>query len=71
MSALGQKRTYAVQKAMSALPPKATELATCRSRSRAEHFCPVRLNVDLLRYGEGIVHIDAEIPDSALYLCVA
>jgi hypothetical protein len=72
MSALGHKRTYAVQKAMSALPPKATELATCTSRWRAEHFCSsVRLDVDLLRYGEGIVHIDAEIPDSALYLCVA
>jgi hypothetical protein len=24
----------------------------------------------LLRYGEGIVHIDAEIPHSALYLVV-
>ena len=31
---------------------------------------PVRSNVDLLRYGEGIVHIDAEIPDCALYLGV-
>jgi len=27
MSALGQKRTYAVQKGMSALPPKATAKA--------------------------------------------
>ena len=28
---------------------------------RAEHFllCPDRLNVSLLRYGKGIVHIDA------------
>jgi hypothetical protein len=40
---------------------------------KAEHFllCPCGLNVDLLRYGEGIVHIDAEISDSALYLRVA
>jgi hypothetical protein len=29
MSALGQKRTCAVQKGMSALPPKATSNATC------------------------------------------
>jgi hypothetical protein len=38
---------------------------------RALLLCPVRSYVDLLRYGEGIVHIDAEIPDSALYLHVA
>jgi hypothetical protein len=31
---------------------------------RALLLCPVRLN-------EGIVHIDAEIPDGALYLRVA
>ena len=37
---------------------------------RALLLCPVRLNVDLLRYGKSIVHIDAEIPDSALYLGV-
>jgi hypothetical protein len=40
-------------------------------KGRALLLCPVRLNVDLLRYGEGIVHIDAEIPDGALYLGVA
>ena len=28
-------------------------------------------NVNLLRYCKGIIHIDAEIPDSALYLGVA
>jgi hypothetical protein len=40
-------------------------------RSRAEHFCSAcTSNVDLLRYGEGIVHINAEIPHSALYLSV-
>ena len=39
---------------------------------RAEHFllCPDRLNVSLLRYGKGIIHIDAEVTDSALYLRV-
>jgi hypothetical protein len=36
------------------------------------HFllCPSRLNVSLLRYGKGIVHIDAEVTDGTLYLCV-
>src|SRR5215471_9406984 len=33
MSALGQKQTYALQKAMSALPPIATEKADIRKRS--------------------------------------
>ena len=58
---------------MSALPLKATQLVTLcvPMEGRELLLCPVRLNVDLLRYGEGIVHIDAEIPDSALYLRVA
>jgi len=33
MSALGQKQTYALQKAMSALPPIATAKADIRKRS--------------------------------------
>ena len=33
-------------------------------------LCPVPSNVDLLRYGEGIVHVNAEIPHSALYRSV-
>jgi hypothetical protein len=33
-------------------------------------LCPIRSNVDLLRYGQGVVDIDAEIPDSALYFGV-
>jgi hypothetical protein len=39
----------------------------------AEHslLCLIRSNVDLLRKREGIVYVDAEIPDSALYLGVA
>ena len=37
---------------------------------RAFLLCAVASDVNLLRYGEGIVHIDAEIPDSALYLGV-
>jgi hypothetical protein len=58
---------------MSALPLKATELATFvrPDEGQSNSALPVRLNVGLLRYGEGIVHIDAEIPDSALYLGVA
>jgi len=57
---------------MSALPLKATEIADSwvPTKGRALLLCPVRSNVYLLRYGEGIVHIDAEIPDSALYLGV-
>ena len=39
-------------------------------KGRALPLCPVPSNVDLLRYGEGIVHINAEIPHSALYLSV-
>jgi hypothetical protein len=39
-------------------------------KGRALLLCPVPSNVDLLRYGEGIVHINAEIPHSALYLGV-
>ena len=31
---------------------------------------PCTSDVDLLRYGKGIVHINAEIPHSALYLSV-
>ena len=43
-----------------------------RGRWRAEHFslCPIRLNVNLFGYCESIIHIDAEIPHSALYLGV-
>ena len=39
-------------------------------KGRALLLCPVSSNVDLLRYGEGIVNIDAEIPDSTLYFAV-
>ena len=43
MSALGQKRTYAVQEGMSALPPKAVEIAdiVCSVKGRAFLLCPV------------------------------
>src|SRR5262249_16788875 len=40
------------------------------TKGRALPLCPACLNVDLFRYGEGIVHLNAEIPHSALYLCV-
>jgi hypothetical protein len=57
---------------MSALPPKATKIADIAGpdEGQSTSALPVRSNVYLLRYGEGIVHIDAEIPDSALYLGV-
>jgi hypothetical protein len=35
MTALGQKQTFAVQKGMSALPPK----AECPLRAKSEHHC--------------------------------
>ena len=47
-----------MQKVMPALPMK----------GRALLLCPIPSNGDLLRYDEGIVHINAEIPHSALYL---
>ena len=39
-------------------------------KRRALLLCPVPSNVDLLRYGEGIVQINAATPHSALYLGV-
>ena len=41
-----------------------------RSRRRVALGLSVYQNIDLLRDREGIVHIDAEIPHSALYLSV-
>jgi hypothetical protein len=72
MSALGQKRTFAVQNAMSALPPKAVEIADIAGPDKGQSISapPCTSNVDLLRYGEGVVHINAEVPHSALYFSV-
>ena len=72
MSALGQKQTCAAQKGMSALPPESGRNSGHRISVKGRALlCPVRSNVDLLRYGEGIVHITAdEISHSALYLSV-
>ena len=72
MSALGQKRTCAPQQGMSALPLKATEIADIvgRNEGQSTSALPVRSNVNLLSNGEGIVHIDAEILNSALYFGV-
>ena len=53
MSALGQKRTYAVQKTMSASPPIATEIPDIAgSRWSLERFCSAQVLADLLRYSE-------------------
>ena len=41
MSALGQKQTYAVQKALSALPPIATAKADICAAKRHVHFAPI------------------------------
>ena len=39
-------------------------------KGRALQLCPLPSNVDLLRYGEGIVYINAEVPHRTLYLGV-
>ena len=72
MSALGQKRTFCDAGAMSALPPIAVEIADIAGPDGGQSISalPCNSNVDLLRYGEGIVHINAEISHSALYLGV-
>jgi len=69
LSALGQKRTYAAQNGMSALPPKATELVTLcvPMEGRALLLCPVRLNVDRFRQrrqmiGENPIHTARPFP---------
>ena len=72
MSALGQKQTFAVQYVVSALPPKAVEIADIVGLDGGQSISalPCTSNVDLLSYGEGIVHINAEISHCALYLSV-
>src|SRR5262249_26105005 len=44
MSALGQKQTFAAQKAMSALPPKATSNATCGMSAKGQKQTPRSLD---------------------------
>ena len=57
MSALGQKQTCAAQKVMSALPPIATVKADIAGRDEGTGiYLRCTSNVDLLCYGEGIVH---------------
>jgi hypothetical protein len=53
-------------------PSKAVEIADIAGPDRGQSISalPFTSNVYLLRDGEGIVHINAEIPDSALYLRV-
>jgi hypothetical protein len=33
---------------------------------RAGPLCPSRSDIDLFRYGKGIIHLDAEVPDGTL-----
>jgi hypothetical protein len=72
MSALGHKPDMCSAKGHVRFTPKSGRDSGHRgSRWKAEHSCSAcTSNVDLLRDGEGIVHIDAEIPHSALYLSV-
>ena len=72
MSALGQKQTFRDVGAMSALPPIAHKIADIAGPDEEQSISAMRctLNVDLLRYGKGIVHINAEIPHGALYISV-
>jgi hypothetical protein len=39
-------------------------------KGRVLRLCPAGSDIDLLSYGEGIIHINAEIPHSAFYLGV-
>ena len=77
MSALGHKRTCQPEFVMSALPPIAAAKADIGGYwpnlnwGRAFLLCPEVSDVDLLRYSKGIVHLDAKISDSTLYLGVA
>jgi hypothetical protein len=48
---------------MSALPPKATEIADIDVGQSASALPLQGSDVDLLRYCKSIIHIDAEIPD--------
>ncbi len=61
-----------MQNAMSALPPIAVEIADIAVPDGGQSISalPYTSHVDLLRYGEGIVHVNAEIPHSALYFGV-
>ena len=72
MSALGQKQTFCAAGAMSALPSIAVEIADIAGPDEGQSISalPCISNVDLLSYGEGIVHINAEISHCALYLSV-
>ena len=35
---------------------------------RARPLCPGTSDIDLFRYGQGVIHLNAEIPDGAFYL---
>ena len=57
---------------MSALPPKAAAIAdiACPDEGQSTPALPCNFQTSTCFYREGIVHINAEIPDSALYLGV-
>jgi len=62
MSASPQKADMCSANWRIALSPKATQTPSLKQ------FCSaLALDIDLLRYSEGIVYVDAQIPDSALY----
>jgi hypothetical protein len=45
---------------------------SCRSkRGRAGLLCPGSSDINLFRYGQGIVYVDPEVPDHAFNLSVA
>ena len=70
MSALGQKQTCASQKAMSALPRKATEIADIEGSDRGQSTSalPRSFKRGLLRYGEGTIHINAEVTVLSIFV---
>ena len=72
MSALGQKQTCAAHKTHVRFTPDCDRKSGHRGPDggRSISALPCTSNVDLLRNREGIVHINAEMSDSALYLGV-
>ena len=51
-------------------PPASLVAPSPRWGKRTCRLCPGSSDVNLLRYGQGIIDLDAEVPDGAFDLCV-
>ena len=67
MSALGHSRPISAFRAMSDIPPKATEIADIMGVTEGQSVSalPRRLDVNLLRNRDGVVYLDAKISNRA------